>query len=64
MFENQTLLLVIIVLIIAVVIGFIVIGILMDDSESDTVETSSVIDRGLTRALVGSNAPVVSPLIM
>jgi hypothetical protein len=35
MLENQTLLLVIIVLIIVVVVGFIVAGILMDNSDSE-----------------------------
>ena len=60
MFENQTLLLVIIVLIVAVIIGFIVIGILMDDSESDTVETSSTMDIELSRLLVCATAPIES----
>ncbi len=36
MLENQTLLLVIIVLIIVVVVGFIVLGVLMDDSGSES----------------------------
>jgi preprotein translocase subunit SecG len=60
MFENQTLLLVVIVLIVAVIIGFIVVGILMDDSESDTVETSSVTDTGLMQPRVASTVPVVA----
>ena len=62
MLENQTLLLVIIVLIIAVIIGFIVVGVLMDDSEPETVETSSLTDTGLMQPRAASTMPVFALL--
>jgi hypothetical protein len=44
MFENQTLVIVIIVLIIALIVGVIVVGILLDKSNADTAEVSLAID--------------------